>query len=306
MAPRYPDPTPEPDLRTGELSGAKVVVPSRFPMNPNRRQVLSLLGGLGGIGLLTLAGCGGSDSADASGANARSGSGSTSTTAGSTATSGAATTATSCTEVPTETGGPYPADGSNGPNVLNQSGVVRSDLRTSFGSSSGTASGTPLTMKVTVLDLDNGCKPFPGAALYAWHCDGAGLYSLYSQGATNQNWCRGVQTTDANGAVTFTTVYPGAYSGRYPHVHFEVYPSLSAATSGGTKLVTSQMAMPEDACNTVYALSGYESSARNFPQTPISRDMVFSDGVSQQMTTVTGTPSSGLTSTLTIAVSSAV
>jgi len=66
------------------------------------------------------------------------------------------------------------------------------------------------------------------------------------------------------------------------------------------------MAMPEDACNTVYALSGYESSARNFPQTPISRDMVFSDGVSQQMTTVTGTPSSGLTSTLTIAVSSAV
>ncbi len=274
-------------------------------MNPNRRQVLGLLGGLGGIGLLTLAGCGGSDGADAAGSKAGAGSGSTSTAGGTTATTGAATT-TSCNEVPEETGGPYPADGSNGPNVLNQNGVVRSDIRSSFGSYSGTASGTPLTMKVTVLDLDNGCKPLQGAALYAWHCDGAGLYSLYSQGATNQNWCRGVQTTDANGAVTFTTVFPGAYSGRYPHVHFEVYPSLSAATNGGTKLVTSQMAMPEDASNTVYALSGYEASARNFPQTPLSRDMVFRDGVSQQMTTVTGTPSSGLTSTLTIAVSGAV
>ena len=283
-------------------------VPSKFPMNPDRRQVLGLLGGLGGIGLLTLAGCGSSDS-DAAGTRSRSGSGASSSgstsgsTAGTTATSGAATTTAECVEVPEETGGPYPADGSNGPNVLNQDGVVRSDIRSSFGSLNGTASGTPLTMKVTVLDLDNGCAPLKGAALYAWHCDGAGLYSLYSQGATSQNWCRGVQTTDATGALTFTTVFPGAYQGRYPHVHFEVYPNLAAATSGGTKLVTSQMAMPEDACNTVYGLSGYETSARNFPQTPLSRDMVVRDGVSQQMATVTGAPGSNLTSTLTIAVS---
>jgi protocatechuate 3,4-dioxygenase beta subunit len=106
--------------------------------------------------------------------------------------------------------------------------------------------------------------------------------------------------------VTFTTVFPGAYLGRWPHVHFEVYPSVTAATGSGAKLVTSQLAFPEDACRTVYAMTGYESSARNFPQTSLSGDMVFRDGVSQQMATVTGTPSSGLTSALTIAVSSAV
>lgn len=307
MAPEHPTPHPDlpSDLRPGRTSGAKVVVPAKFPMNPNRRQVLGLLGGLGGIGLLALAGCGGEDSGAAgtgSGSGAAAGAGGT--TAGPTATTGAAGTATACVEVPEETAGPYPADGSNGPDVLSQNGVVRSDIRSSFGASRGTASGTPLTMKVTVLDLDHGCTPLKGAALYAWHCDAAGLYSLYSQGATDQNWCRGVQTTDADGAVTFTTVFPGAYLGRYPHVHFEVYPNLAAATGGGTKLVTSQMAMPEAACNTVYALSGYETSARNFPQTPLSRDMVFRDGVSQQMATVTGTPSAGLTSTLTIAVGS--
>ena len=280
--------------------------PPGITAHPSRRQVLGLLGGTVGVGLLTLAGCGGDDASNASGTGSRSGSGSTSTTGGTTATTGAAASDIECAEVPTETGGPYPADGSNGPNVLTQNGVVRSDIRSSFGSYSGTAAGLPLTMKVTVLDLAKGCAPLQGAALYAWHCDADGLYSMYSQGATNQNWCRGVQETDANGTVTFTSVFPGAYTGRYPHVHFEVYPSLSAATGGGTKLVTSQLALPEDACNAVYATSGYATSLRNFPQTPVTRDNVFSDGVSQQMATVTGSPTSGMTSTLTIAVSSAV
>lgn len=278
---------------------------SGVPIHPSRRQVLGLLGGTVGVGLLTIAGCGGGDASNASAAK-RSGSGSTATTGGTTATTGAAASDIECAEVPTETGGPYPADGTNGPNVLTQNGVVRSDIRSSFGAYSGTASGIPLTMKVTVLDLAKGCTPLQGAALYAWHCDADGLYSLYSQGATDQNWCRGVQATDADGTVTFTTVFPGAYTGRYPHVHFEVYPSLAAATGGGTKLVTSQLALPEDACNAVYATSGYATSLRNFPQTPVTRDNVFSDGVSQQMSTVTGTPTSGMTSTLTIAVSSAV
>ncbi|MFA5886000.1 MAG: intradiol ring-cleavage dioxygenase [Acidimicrobiia bacterium] len=275
--------------------------------HPSRRQVLTLLGGLGGIGLLTVAGCGGSDSSSAAATGAKKGAGSGSST-GTTATTGSAaattpaTAATSCTEVPQETAGPYPGDGSNGPDVLTQNGVVRSDLRSSFGSASGSVGGVPLTMKVTVLDLKNGCTPLAGAALYAWHCDADGRYSMYSQGVTNENWLRGVQATDANGTVTFTTVFPGAYLGRWPHVHFEVYPTLAAATSAGTKLTTSQLAMPEDACNLAYATSGYAASQRNFPQTTLNGDMVFRDGVSQQLATVTGTPAAGMVSNLTIAV----
>ena len=115
-------------------------------------------------------------------------------------------------------------------------------------------------MQFTVVDVDNGCKPMTGAAVYVWHCDREGNYSMY-QDASDQNYLRGVQEVDANGVATFTSIFPACYSGRWPHVHFEVYPSVDAATSGSNKLVTSQLAFPEDACDTVYATSGYEQSA---------------------------------------------
>ena len=87
-----------------------------------------------------------------------------------------------------------------------------------------------------------------------------------------------MQETDANGTVTFTSIFPGAYSGRWPHIHFEVYPSLDEATPAGTKLATSQIALPEDACKLVYATAGYEQSVANLAQTSLATDMVFSDG----------------------------
>jgi protocatechuate 3,4-dioxygenase beta subunit len=265
--------------------------------------MLGLLGGVGGVGLLTLAGCGG---ADRPGAAARTpGSAppgpATTATTGTTATT-TAISAADCAPFPTETGGPFPADGTNGPNVLNQAGVVRTDLRESFVGLRGTATGSPLAVRLRVLDLDAGCTPRRGIAVYAWHCDGDGRYSLYSAGATDQNWCRGVQVTDGDGTVAFTTVFPGAYPGRYPHLHFEVYASAASAAAGGPKLLTSQLAFPEAACTAVYAQPGYEASQRNFPQTPIARDNVFRDGVGQQMATVTGTAPGGLTAALTLAV----
>jgi protocatechuate 3,4-dioxygenase beta subunit len=269
--------------------------------DPSRRQVLSILGGLGGLGLLTLAGCGDGDPrASRTKSSTPSLAGSTSPTTDGSTTS--ATAASSCAPVPQETAGPYPGDGSNGPDVLAQNGVVRSDLRSSFASGTGSVGGVPLTVKVTVLDLKNGCRALAGAALYAWHCDADGRYSMYSQGVTGENWLRGVQATDASGTATFTTVFPGAYAGRWPHIHFEVYPSIGAATGGGTKLTTSQIALPDDACKLVYATSGYATSARNIPQTPLASDNVFRDGVSQQLSTVTGTPAGTMVSSLTIAV----
>src|SRR4029453_1536909 len=125
--------------------------------------------------------------------------------------------------------GPLPGDGSNGPNALTQSGVVRSDIRSSFAGLSGTADGIPLTIMLTIVSAST-CAPLPGYAVYVWHCSREGLYSLYSPGVTDQNYLRGVQETDANGQVTFTSIFPACYSGRWPHIHFEVYPSLAAAT----------------------------------------------------------------------------
>ena len=130
---------------------------------------------------------------------------------------------------------------------------MRSDIRTSFGDLSGTAEGVPLTIKLAIQDASNGCAPLAGAAVYVWHCDRAGGYSLYSQGVTDQNYLRGVQAAGSDGVVTFQSIFPACYSGRWPHIHFEVYPSLDVANDDANKIATSQVALPADACNAVYA-----------------------------------------------------
>ncbi len=274
-----------------------------IPEQPSRRQLLTLLGGAGGLGLLALAGCGsGSDAASAGGGGSGTSSlATTATTSGTTSTTAAASNATVTSAVPEETGGPYPGDGSNGPDYLGMNGAVRSDIRTSLGSSAAIA-GVPLTIKLTVLDLKNSAKPLTNAGIYLWHCNQAGQYSMYSQGATNETYCRGIQPTDSNGSATFTSVWPGAYSGRWPHIHFQVYPSVSSATSASGKLKTSQIALPEDACDVVYASDGYSESIRNMAQTSLSSDMVFRDGWSQELATANGTTSNGYTATLVIGV----
>ncbi|WP_239071715.1 hypothetical protein [Amycolatopsis sp. SID8362] len=104
-----------------------------------------------------------------------------------TTTSSSSTATTASGEIPDETAGPYPGDGSNGPDVLEQSGVVRSDIRSSFGTGSGTAEGVPMTLELVVTDLAKGGSPFAGVAVYVWHCDREGRYSLYSQGIQNEN-----------------------------------------------------------------------------------------------------------------------
>jgi protocatechuate 3,4-dioxygenase beta subunit len=250
----------------------------------SRRAALALFGG---AGLAVLTACGpGTEAAPTS-----------------TATPAPSTSATTggLEDIPEETAGPFPGDGSNGPNVLTESGIVRSDIRASFGSASGTADGVPLRIELTVVTADTGAA-LPGAAVYVWHCDRDGNYSLYSTAAANENYLRGVQAADEAGKLAFTSIFPAAYSGRWPHVHFEVYPKLTDATSAGTKLATSQLALPEDVCAKVYATDGYGQSTRNLEQTSLERDMVFGDGWDTQLAAVTGSVAGGYVATLTVPV----
>jgi protocatechuate 3,4-dioxygenase beta subunit len=266
------------------------------PPRIERRVALKLLAGAG-TGLVLAAcgsdGGGGSAPDSTAGATTTTAAGAPSTTAGGTGSSTGA--------IPEETGGPYPGDGTNGPNVLVESGVVRQDLTTSFGPYSGTAEGVPLTVDLTLVDAASG-QPLSGAALYLWHCDRSGGYSLYSDGLTEQNYLRGVQEADADGRLRFTTVFPGAYAGRWPHAHFEVFADLATATGAGSPLVTSQLALPEDACQLVYATDGYEQSVQNLAQTSLADDMVFADGYDRQLAVVDGSVGDGLTAALTIGV----
>jgi protocatechuate 3,4-dioxygenase beta subunit len=245
------------------------------------------------------------------------GSSSTASTPASTATASPAATSAAATatptltraiaecgvEIPKETAGPFPGDGSNGPNALEASGVVRQDITSSFGTSTTKAQGIPLTITLTLLDNANGCVPLAGAAVYAWHCDRSGRYSMYDSGLANENYLRGVQEADANGQVTFTSIFPGAYSGRWPHIHFEVFESMSNATSAGQVLAVSQIALTQAACDDVYATPGYEASVANMKRTSLQSDNVFrDDGGIHQLATMTGSAAAGYTAGLNVTV----
>jgi protocatechuate 3,4-dioxygenase beta subunit len=254
----------------------------------SRRRMLAVLGiGTAGLGL---AACGVDSGTSASSASSSS--------------SAVATTAAAASaEIPDETAGPYPGDGSNGPDVLAQSGIVRSDIRSSFGGSSGTAGGVPMTLELTVSDLANGGVPFEGVAVYVWHCTREGGYSMYSSGVEDQNFLRGVQVADANGRVTFTSIFPACYDGRWPHIHFEVYPDQAGITDSTNVIATSQVALPQDVCEQVYAQDGYEASVSNLARVSLDSDNVFGDdGGAGQLATVTGDATSGYAVSLAVGV----
>ncbi len=265
----------------------------------------------GSAAALPVLGCGGggdgaaSAAATASGNTSGTGSGAggagTSTGTGNTGTAGA------CSVIPEETGGPYPGDGTNSNaggvvNVLTMSGVVRQDIRSSFNGVAGAAAGIPLTIKLKIVNANNGCGNASNFAVYLWHCDREGRYSLYSSGVTGQNYLRGVQEADAGGDVTFTTIFPGCYDGRMPHVHFEVYPSLAKAANAANRIKTSQFTFPMATLNEVYATSGYGASAANLGRISYATDNIFSDGYALQLATMTGNATDGYVVTLTLAV----
>jgi protocatechuate 3,4-dioxygenase beta subunit len=263
-----------------------------------RRQSLRWLFVGAGSAVLPLAGCGGVSADDGFGLS------SSTTTTGAVGTSSGSAV---CSVIPEETGGPYPGDGTNGNangavNALVLSGIVRSDIRTSVAGASGVAAGVPLTIRLKIENVAQGCAAATGATVYLWHCTREGGYSMYSSGIVGENYLRGVQVADSEGYVTFTTIFPGCYDGRMPHVHFEVYPSLNKASGAANRVKTSQFTFPLAIANEAYTSSGYVSSVSNLARMSFALDNVFSDGTALQMASVTGTVSQGYSAALTVGV----
>ncbi|MET0371058.1 MAG: intradiol ring-cleavage dioxygenase [Sphingobium sp.] len=159
-----------------------------------------------------------------------------------------------------------------------------------------------MTLTITVVNVNGSCAPLAGYAVYLWHCTREGLYSLYT--VLSQNYLRGVGVTDANGQVTFTSIFPGCYSGRYLHIHFEVYPSLTLASTYANRLLTSQFAMPTaaSASASVYATTAYASSNSNFAAITTAIDNVFGDNTTAQIAAMTPTMTGDITNGYTGAV----
>ena len=263
-----------------------------------RRRALLWLAGAAGVASAPLLACGGGKA--------------TSTTSGSTgistvASAGNSGAASTCAVIPEETAGPFPGDGSNSTeggvaNALMLGGIDRSDIRISFAGATGVATGMALTVTLRLVNTVSNCTDLSGYAIYLWHCDAAGRYSMYSEGVTAENYLRGLQVTDGLGQVTFTTVFPGCYPGRMPHIHFEVYRNLATATGATNVMKTSQLAFPVATCQEVYATSGYGASVDKLAAMSFADDNVFSDGTSLQMAAITDNKSTGYAAALTVGI----
>lgn len=287
MAIRVPEPTPTPEGpsyegRLLDRPDEEVVDQgASFDINTLLSRRLFLEAGAAGVGSLALVACSGAMESSAA------------------STDTASTTGLPSAEIPDETAGPYPGNGTNGPDVLAESGIVRSDIRSSIGADAP-VDGVPLEFTFAITDMANDDAPFEGAAVYAWHCDAEGRYSMYSEGVEGETWLRGVQVADADGNVTFTSVVPGCYTGRWTHIHFEVYPDVDSIDDAGNAIATSQMAFPEDMLNDVYKLSTYNGSSSNLSQITLATDNVFGEDSAQlQMAAMSGDAESGYTATLT-------
>ena len=170
----------------------------------------------------------------------------------------------SCVLIPAKTEGPYFVD-----EKLN-----RSDIRTD--PSDGTAAaGVPLNLTMVVVGANAGCAPVQGAVVDIWHANAAGKYSdIASEGTSGRKFLRGLQATDANGAASFTTVFPGWYSGRAVHIHFKVRVFSGSTT---TFEFNSQLFFDPATANQVYATGAY--SSRGTPNVANSADNIYgSDG----------------------------
>jgi protocatechuate 3,4-dioxygenase beta subunit len=241
------------------------------PAKPARRDAIKFLGGA-----LLLLGCG-SDSTGGAGAGAGAGG------SGGDGGNGAGT----CAPAPDETLGPYP----DKLGMLTNPTYNRSDITEN-------KAGVPLTLVLSVVGGASACAPVKGAQVIVWQCDAEGHYSEYGGqpggfDGSGLTYLRGVQTTDADGQVTFKTIYPGWYQGRATHVHVEVL-------VGGVSQKVTQLAFPEAVTAEVYASGVYAAKGAN-PQSNAT-DMVFADSLASELATLSGDTANGYTAALTIGV----
>lgn len=203
------------------------------------------------------------------------------------ATAAAAASDGDCTVTPQETSGPYPYD------LSADSAIYRTDITEG-------KTGIPLSLTLTIVNTNNDCAAIEGARVDIWHCDKDGYYSEYSepgylgtQDNTGKTFLRGIQLTDAKGQVTFTTIYPGWYTGRVTHIHLEIYVNSVLKS-------TTQLAFPDSLNTTVYNTTLYSAHGQN--TVTDATDQVFSDGYSSELITITGDTTNGYTATFQVGV----
>ncbi|WP_437568597.1 protocatechuate 3,4-dioxygenase [Sorangium sp. So ce542] len=175
-----------------------------------------------------------------------------------------------CHLTATDIEAPFFIDDSEIPNDIN---LFRSDLRDGH-------RGCELRLYLRLLDGRNDGEPIPDAEVYIWHCDADGRYSGFNNQAPSapytgaferapehlDRFCRGVQLTDRNGIVGFTSIWPGWDGARPIHVH------LVARINGQTtRLITTQLYFDAELSRQVArAEPAYAGSSTNIPASSLN------------------------------------
>lgn len=183
-----------------------------------------------------------------------------------------------CDVTASETAGPFP--------IKTPASLVRTDI------TEGKA-GVELLIDITVKDQSNNCAALEGALVDIWHCDAQGYYSEYSNNAgggvqdnTAVHFLRGRATTNADGLAKFTSIFPGWYPGRAPHIHVHIY------NGSGASLLVTQIAFPKNDCDTVYTTDS-DYTSHGTQDTLNETDNVFSDSLDEELGIVTGSVGAG-------------
>ncbi len=213
----------------------------------------------------------------------------TTTTTGTGSTNG--NSASNCTVTNNETEGPFP--------TKVPTSLVVKDIRSD-------RTGVPFAFTITIKNANSSCGTLAGALIDVWHCDKDGYYSEYggtgmqAKDFTSVHFLRGRQVTDTNGQASFQSIFPGWYQGRATHIHVHIY------SATGKSLLVTQIAFPEATDSAVVAVNastanGYSKGMSGY--TYNAKDNVFSDGVANELGTVTGSVAAGYSLTHTIVVS---
>ncbi len=191
-----------------------------------------------------------------------------------------------CTSTSSETAGPFPTKDPSSLELVD----IRSDR-----------TGVPFTIKIIIQNKNNDCAPLADAIVDIWHCDKDGYYSEYggttlqTVNFTSVHFLRGRQTTDSNGLVGFTSIFPGWYPSRAPHIHVHIY------NASGTSLLVTQIAFPADVTDTVYT-TARQYYTKGEQDTSNTADSIFSNSIANELGTVTGNVTDGYVLTHTIVV----
>jgi protocatechuate 3,4-dioxygenase beta subunit len=187
-----------------------------------------------------------------------------------------------CSVTNSETAGPFP--------TITPASYVRSNIITD------NRTGVAFTINITINNINANCGAYEGALVDIWHCDKDGYYSEYGGTSmqtvdyTAVHFLRGRQVSDTNGLVTFTSIFPGWYTSRATHIHVHIY------KADGTSLLVTQIAFPEgtnSAVALVNAATAYGYTKGLTGYTYNSSDNVFSDGVTNELSSVAGSVSAG-------------